>query len=71
MAPTDLHGDDDEFAEGAELAAERSVDAGVPEAETDGAVGGDDFEEDGEEGEGDFLCVFESGAFDDGDEKEA
>lgn len=52
MAPTDLHGDDDEFGEGLELAGERGVCARVAEGEADGAVRGDDFEQDGEEGEG-------------------
>lgn len=71
MATTDLHGDDDEFGEGFELCGEGGVGAGEAEGEADGAVCGDDFEEDGEEAEGVFVCVFEPLAFDDGDEEEA
>ncbi len=71
MTATNLHGDDDEFGQGTKLRGEGGVAIGVAERETDGAVGGDDFEEDGEEAEGNILCVLESGAFDDGDEEEA
>lgn len=71
MAAADLHGDDDEFRQGLELSGERGVCAWVALAEAYGAVSGDDFEEDGEEAEGVFVCVFEAGAFDDGDEEEA
>lgn len=55
VAAADLHGYDDEFGKGLEFAGERGVCAGVAEGEADGAVGGDDFEEDGEEGEGVFV----------------
>jgi hypothetical protein len=71
VAAAELHGDDDEFGEGFHLSRERRVDAGVAETETDGAVGGDDFEEDGEEGEGVVVCILEAVAFDDGDQEEA
>lgn len=54
MATTDLHGDDDEFGNCAELGGEGGVGVGVAEGEADSAVGGDDFEEDCEEAEG--LC---------------
>ena len=71
MTPADLHGHDNELAQGAELAREAGVEAGEAEGEADGAVGGDDFEEDGEEAEGVLVWVFEAGAFDDGNEEEA
>lgn len=71
VAAADLHGDDDEFGDCFELCGEGGVCAGEAEGEADGAVGGDDFEEDGEEAEGVFVCVFETLAFDDGDEEEA
>lgn len=61
VAASDLHGDDDEFGEGLELAREGGVDARVAEGEADGAVGGDDFEEDGEEGEGVFVGLLTRG----------
>ena len=71
VAAADLHGDDDEFGEGLELAREGGVGVRVAEAEADGAVRGYDFEEDGEEREGVLVCVFEAPALDDGDEEEA
>jgi hypothetical protein len=44
MSAADLHRDDDEFGQGAELAGEGGVDAWEAETESDGAVRGDDFE---------------------------
>jgi hypothetical protein len=71
MSTTDLHSDDDEFGEGGELSRETGVGLRVAERETDGAVGGHDFEKDGEEGEGRLTEVFEPRALDNGDEEEA
>lgn len=61
MPSADLHGDDDEFGEGLELAGEGGVYAWVAKGEADCAVGGDDFEEDGEEGEGVFVGLWVGG----------
>lgn len=71
MAAANLHGDDDKFRQRLELRGKGGVGAWVALAEAYGTVGRDDFEEDGEQGEGVLVCVFEAGAFDDGDEEEA
>ena len=71
VAAADLHGDDDEFGEDVELPGERGVHVGVAEGKTDGAVCGDDFEEDGEECEGVLIRVGELVAFDNGDDEQS
>ena len=70
MATTDLHGDDNEFGDDCELAGEGGVDVGIAEGETDGAVGGHNFEEDGKKSKGILVGVGETVAFGDGDNEE-
>jgi len=71
VAATDLHGDDDKFGDDGELGGEGGVDVRVAEGHADGAVGGDDLEEDGEQGEGVVGGVLEAVAFREGDDEQA
>lgn len=47
VAAADLHGDDDELGDDAELGAESGVDGGVAQGDAHSAIRGDDFEEAG------------------------
>lgn len=71
VAATDLHGDDGEFGDYRELGGEGGVDTGVAEGHADGAVGGDDLEEDCENGEGGVVGVLQPAAFREGDDEQA
>lgn len=71
VSAADLHGDDDQLAQGLELAREARVDAGIPHAEAHSAVRRDDLEEHAEQRERVVVCVFQAGTLDDGDEEEA
>lgn len=70
MSAADLCGDDDEFGEGAELARETCVEAGIAKGEAHSAVCGHDFKEHREESKSVVVCVFKSVAFDNGNEEE-
>ncbi len=71
VAATDHHGDDDEFGDDGKFAGEGGVDIWVAEGEADGAIGGNDFEEAGEEGKGVVVGVLHSRTLGDGDDEEA
>ena len=69
MPTADLHGDDDEFGDDLEFAYKRGVDSRVAHGQTDGAVGRDNFEENGPELEGVLGLVLQAASFDYGDDE--
>ena len=71
MSAAYLHGDDDEFGQGLELPGKLGIYAWKALTESHGAIRRHDFKQYGEEAEGVLVCIFQSGALDDGDEEKA
>lgn len=67
MPATDLHGDDDEFADDGELRAKRGIDPFGPHAQAHGTIGADNLKQDIEQRE---SAIHNFGSLADGDDEE-